>query len=206
MRRPASGGRYRAGRCRARRVVPKRPMRAFRSDDMSSSITAGFNPSACRVVYDASASLFDNWWAPCVGLVFVAIGIAMVRHPGFLRGSKEFVRTFGMLYAGFAVVWTVVAASVVFRDSVGTARALWQGQFQRVEGTVTHFVPGEPGGHGDERWEVVSGGRVFRYDYAQYVMGPGYHRTAPYGGEVRDGLHVRVADVDGAIARLEVCP
>jgi hypothetical protein len=43
-----------------------------------------------------------------------------------------------------------------------------------------------------------------RYRYSDFVLVPGFHTTTTRGGPIREGLHVRIADVDGEIARLEI--
>ena len=83
----------------------------------------------------------------------------------------------------------------------GLQDRLGSGDYVVVEGRVENFVPGDKGGHRDERWSVRSGGRLYTYRYKWSTMVPGFHRSA---GPIREGLHVRLADVDGYIARLEI--
>jgi hypothetical protein len=78
---------------------------------------------------------------------------------------------------------------------------LSSGDYVVVEGRVENFVRGDKGGHKDERWSVRSGGRLYTYQYKWSMVVPGFHRSA---GPMREGLHVRLADVDGYIARLEI--
>jgi hypothetical protein len=78
---------------------------------------------------------------------------------------------------------------------------LASGEYERVESRVENFVPGDGGGHREESWTVVSGGRAYRYRYVHSKTQPGFHASA---GPVRAGARVRIADVGGYIARLEV--
>jgi hypothetical protein len=80
-------------------------------------------------------------------------------------------------------------------------RALRERSFMQVEGMVEGFVPGDRGGHTKEEWHVNSGGRTYEYRYSSSEAIPGFHRSA---GPVRGGLRVRIADVNGYIARFEI--
>jgi len=53
-------------------------------------------------------------------------------------------------------------------------------------------------------WKVESGGERYEYRYSTYEGAPGYRRTQARGGLVRNGIRVRIADVEGLIARLEI--
>lgn len=79
--------------------------------------------------------------------------------------------------------------------------ALANGRYDVVEGPVQNFVPGDRGGHRDESFSVTAGGTTYLYRYSSSMDEPGFHRSA---GPMRAGMHVRIADVDGHIARLEV--
>jgi hypothetical protein len=78
--------------------------------------------------------------------------------------------------------------------------ALLAGDYSLVEGVVANFKPALPEGHADEEFDVD--GR--HYAFSDYVVTAGYHRSRSHGGVFREGLRVRIADVGGRIARLEV--
>jgi hypothetical protein len=69
-----------------------------------------------------------------------------------------------------------------------------------VEGTVTDFTAGDQGGHTDENWSVTTGGRKYHYRYNRSSIVPGFHASA---GPIHDRIRVRLADVNGNVARLE---
>jgi hypothetical protein len=79
---------------------------------------------------------------------------------------------------------------------------LLRGHYAQVEGTIEEFTPGD--GHVDEQWTVVGPGTRRTYSYNPYGMTPGFDRIHSEGGPIRPGLRVRVVDVDGYIARLEI--
>jgi hypothetical protein len=86
----------------------------------------------------------------------------------------------------------------------GTKRlrdALETGDFTAVEGHVREFQRGDRGGHKEERFTVVSNGRRYTYAYTSSNWEPGFRQSH---GPIREGFFVRIADVDGHIARLEI--
>jgi hypothetical protein len=79
--------------------------------------------------------------------------------------------------------------------------AIRRGDSVLVEGRVAGFVPGDSGAHTDESWRVEAPGSAHYYRYSRSSYEPGFHQSA---GPVRAGQRVRVTDVDGQIARLEI--
>lgn len=141
-----------------------------------------------------------------IGLLLLAVGLDLRAHPRRLPGRPaRAVRYQGTVMAVFAVAWTLLAGVAVFGSNFRLARALREGRFERVEGTVRGFVADDAYSHRDLRWEVVSGSQVHRYGYGSThrAADPRLHGES---GALRDGMHVRIADVDGRIARLEACP
>jgi hypothetical protein len=110
----------------------------------------------------------------------------------------------GLQFAGIVIIFaffllpTVQAAYLLLR--------LGRGHFTTVQGVVVDFVPGDPDDHVRESWAVVDDSGRHDYAYGPATIAPGFDRTQPHGGPIRAGLRVRVADVDGHIARLEVAP
>jgi hypothetical protein len=68
---------------------------------------------------------------------------------------------------------------------------------------VTDFPSGDRGGHRDEAWSVRSRGKWYTYRYSHFVSIAGFHQSH---GPIRVEMRVRIADVDGVIARLEIAP
>jgi hypothetical protein len=93
---------------------------------------------------------------------------------------------------------------VLYAQHARLRAALRGGGYTTVEGVVHDFVA-----PGDERLPrrqllVESGPEAHWYPYALSRLSPGYRRPSPRGGGLRDGARVRIADVGGVIARLEV--
>jgi hypothetical protein len=158
-----------------------------------------------RVVYDAAALWFPDWWVPAAGLVFVVLGFLLVRFPDAVRAHRTAVRATGAFIALAAAALVLVTGSQLYRAHSALRQALGTGRFTVVEGTVFDFVPGDAADRRAERWAVNSGGRTYRYEYG-VDLSPGYRLSGAHGGLVRDGSRVRIADVDGRIARLELAP
>jgi hypothetical protein len=185
-----------------------------------------------RVIYDARETLLPNWTFVAGLLFFVAIALAvwgvgavdgwlwsprrvgqgvpddlpppMLASHGLDRlGQAMFFRTWGPRIAAVFTGMAVLAGLVEFSAHTGLRRALERGDYTVVEGTVSDFVRGDRGGHRDEQFSVRSGGRLHTYRYRSSVSRPGFHQSH---GPIRAGLRVRIADVDGNIARLEVAP
>jgi hypothetical protein len=182
-----------------------------------------------RVIYDAREILLSNWtwvvgmlFCAAVGLAVWAIGAVdawlwsprrvargvpddlpppMLASRGVDRlGQARLFRRWGLrvaaAFTGMAMMTGVLELSAHAR----LRRALERGDYTVVEGTVSGFELGDRGGHRDERFSVQSGGRFHTYRYRSSRGQAGFHQSH---GPIREGLRVRITDVDGAIARLE---
>jgi hypothetical protein len=100
---------------------------------------------------------------------------------------------------GGALVVALITLVGGYSQHKALRNAVERGEYRTVEGVVKHFAPAREWGD----WESFNVGND-RYQYSDSYIVPGYHRTALKGGVMRDGLRVRIADVDGQIARLEI--
>jgi hypothetical protein len=76
------------------------------------------------------------------------------------------------------------------------AAALDSGGYETVVGIAQGVTQGDPGG-----FTVLTSAGTRKYEYSEHFSTEGFHeRNVPFG----DGAHVRVLDVGGRIARLEV--
>lgn len=160
------------------------------------------------LVYDARTEPLAHWSAFLIrGVIAALLGVSLWRRrgtrpppgeplPGFL-GNETAVATVAI------IAWVVAAASMVipYAETTRLRSHLRDGEYVLVEGRVENFVPGDRGGHREESWTVRSGGRTHSYRYSTASMISGFHQG---GGPVRAGIRVRLADVDGYIARLEI--
>lgn len=154
--------------------------------------------TAWKVVFDAST---DSWHGLQFGtamlgiaLVISAVGVCFDKLNGrrIFSSKTRFISAF-MLFCSIAAL---VSGHSQYRALRG---ALERGDYRIVEGVVDRFVPAAQWGS----WESFVVGN-HEYEYSDSWLVPGYHRTASNGGLIRSGLRIRIADVDGQIARLEV--
>ena len=157
-------------------------------------------PNAPRLLYDAARVWFPAWPAAAAGLVAGALG-ALLLWLGARRGGRRGVaiaRT-GTVLAILGPGWALVIGAGLYGEHARLRAALRAGMFTQFEGLV-HDRPSADG----SAWLVESGRAAHWYRYARFGLGaPGYRRAGPGTGGLRDGDSVRVADVDGKIARLE---
>jgi hypothetical protein len=160
---------------------------------------------AWRVVYDASSLWFPAWSVAAWGLVAGAIGGALLRGARRLGRAEtvaRWTRWAGTTLAIFGPAWTVVMGVGLYGEHARLRDALRSGDYTTVVGFV-HDRPSISDGS-DPAWVVESGPTAHWYRYGIRWWGPGYRRLGPGDAGLRDGAEVRIADVDGRIARIEV--
>jgi hypothetical protein len=198
--------------CGARRPQLKRdPLGGTQINTLIASMLPLSLPDSVhfRVVYDARHSFPDTALVAFIPLVFVLFGFLVYRQRGVVSrfgGSSSSVAFFGlfaMVVGGLGVV--IIIITVVLPD-IGLRIALADGHNRVHEGVVTQFVPGDSGDHQPESWCLRAANDSFVYSYSPSILEPGYNLTAAHGGQIANGLRVRVWDVGGIIARLEVAP
>jgi hypothetical protein len=132
------------------------------------------------------------------------VGVGLLRRAGAggTGGTGGVVaRTVGSVLAVFGPMWALVIGTALLVQHARLRSALADGSFALVEGVVYDDPPGDAGG---PSWVVESGARAHWYRYGRAWWTAGYQRRAPGTGGLRDGSRVRIADVGGRIARLEV--
>lgn len=154
------------------------------------------------LVFDAAQVGYRQWTFVAPGVAIFAIGVLLIlyrrTHPIAAPSFRE--RWFPYIYTGFSAFWVVVAFTATFSEYWRVHRALATGRFTVVEGAVIRFVPMPKGGHAMETFEVDG----HRFRYSDYAVSAGFNNTTSHGGPIHEGLHVRIAEVDGLIARLEI--
>jgi hypothetical protein len=158
------------------------------------------DPASYRLVYDAAALRFPGWWIPVAGLPAAALGAALLRR----RGRRQTAEALGLVLAIFGGAWTVVSGVGLYAQHARLRAALASGAYTTVEGLVydgseaaTHQRPAGS-------WRVDAGRASYWYRYSASPFTPGYRRPRPGAGGVPAGARVRIADVSGRIARLEI--
>jgi hypothetical protein len=144
---------------------------------------------------------YRQWWFPAAGLLIVVVGIGQLLYRRFYPAASRWRRVLPYIYTCLAIAWTGVAFAVTYGDYRDTVKRLGDGRYTTVEGPVTAFKPMPREGHADESFAVH--GRLYRY--SDYRVSACFNNTQSHGGPIRQGLVVRIADINGCIARLEVC-
>jgi hypothetical protein len=152
-----------------------------------------------QLVFDVSRQGPQYWWLLGIPLVMVTVGVSAFRNRWY-TGNRAFIA----LWTGFAGLIGIVFALTIATQYFGLRSALASGQYKVVEGFVSNFSPASSGDHKPERFTVETPDSRVEYVYSWAVVTQGFNDTHPHGGPIRDGLRVRIADVNGAIARLEI--
>jgi hypothetical protein len=99
-----------------------------------------------------------------------------------------------------AMLIGAVAEAASYLEYRHLSSALAEGRFVQVEGPVTNFVAGRSDGHPPESFCV--GARC--YSYGSGLATAGFSQVSQQGGPMRPDAYVRISEVDGKIARLEI--
>lgn len=155
-----------------------------------------------RVVYDATDTAVGNLvYLAIFGFVAVPVWCALLfgRRISFLNLKlKWWEKSGAAVLIGFVFVLLVIKDDTNFK----LAYSLRSGNYTVVEGTVADFTPKLKYGQGDVESFRVDG---HYYAYTDFRGGrSGFQQTSAVGGPIREGLQVRIHDVAGEIARLEI--
>ena len=157
-------------------------------------------PPRYVLLYDAAQTLFPDWPLAAAGIPVVIAGLLLLRLTGPTRPTSA-PRMSGTVMVVFGAMWTAVVGVGAYVHHAKLREALRSGRFTTVSG----FVYDRPVGTEDESvWVVESDSASAWYTYQSRLEGAGYRRAAPGTGGLHDGMRVRIADVDGRIARVEV--
>jgi hypothetical protein len=160
-------------------------------------------PVAYEVIYDAGQIRFPAWPVTLIGLAVAALGVglgAYFRRRGVRSTVAQTAVTSAII---FGVSWALLVGGGLYAQHGQLQRALREGSFVRVEGVVYDRPAGGKDADGAS-WVVEAGPTAHWYRYDRSPLAVGYRRAAPGTGGLRDGSRVRLADIGGRIARLEV--
>ena len=159
---------------------------------------------AYRVVYDARESVFPAWPVAVIGLLVAILGARLLWYAGRWASGARLARVAGTVLATMGLAWALVVGGGLFWQHRQLRVALQSGGYLTVQGEVYDEPPGVGADADDASWVVVSGPVAHWYRYTSSRLGTGYRREGPGAGGLRTGSRVRIADVGGRIARLEV--
>jgi len=154
-----------------------------------------------ELVFDAAADGHRALAFSAFGLIFVAAAAGMLlwqrRFPAARSNSRI---AFPFVFGGLGVLWTLLVFTSTGGEYLRLRDALRSGKYTVVEGRVTDFHP--IAGKSAESFAVGS----YHYSYGDFQVSAAFNHSASEGGPIHEGLQVRIADVNGQIARLEIAP
>jgi hypothetical protein len=154
-------------------------------------------------VFDISQKPFEWWWS-AIGLLFVIVGIVVLKYGRWLSVSKDH-KLMGWCF----IIFGSGAAFVIFVLMYSTydeyMQAYKTGRYSVVQGVVEDFHPMPYEGHQNECFRVEKE----KFCYSDYEVSPAFNQSASHGGPIRAGLPVRITyyedeNFQGRILRLEV--
>lgn len=153
-----------------------------------------------HTIFDVCAAGYRNWRGSVETLSFALLAAA-----GLLLTLRK-RRTVPLRVFLFVVIAASVSTAFSsFRNTHARynkmCRALHENTYSQVDGEVLRFTPAVPS-RGSLLESFSVGSR--RYSYDPSGSSTGYHVGQAHGSPIQDGIHVRIADVDGEIARLEL--
>jgi hypothetical protein len=159
---------------------------------------------ANQVLYDASRSAFPAWPVAAVGLMVAAAGVGLGAYFRRRAITSVTAQTLVTSLIIFGVSWSLLVGGGLYAQHGQLRRALREGSFVRVEGVVYDSPSGAAEDRDGRSWVVESGKTAHWYRYDRSPLAVGYRRAAPGTGGLNDGSRVRIADIGGRIARLEL--
>ena len=137
----------------------------------------------------------------CLPTVVARTVYERAKERGLLEGPNKSARIALGVVGLVIFCWMPVSGAwQVFEEYSRFATRYRTGQFSLVEGIVEDFVPEPSGGHGRETFRLGE----HHYAYSTSELVPGYHQLRARGGVIAPGVKVRIADIDGHIARIEI--
>jgi hypothetical protein len=163
--------------------------------------------AAYEVIYDAARLRFPAWPVALIGLSVAAAGVGLGAYLRRRGVGSTVARTAVSSAIIFGVSWALLVGGGLYAQHGQLRSALQEGSFVRVEGLVYDRPPGAAAAADVEggSWVVEAADKVahwYRYDRSPLAVG--YRRSGPGTGGLKDGARVRIADIGGRIAKIEV--
>ncbi len=160
---------------------------------------------ACEVLYDASRQVFPGWPVAALGVAIAALGAGLGAHARRRANTSPVVRTVATSAVVFGAAWALFVGGGLYAQHAQLRRALSGNRVYVIFEGIVHDRPS--GGSLDPTgpsWVVESGEVAHWYRYDRSPLSVGYRRSAPGTGGLTNGARVRIVDVGGRIARVEV--
>jgi hypothetical protein len=168
------------------------------------------NGVSYRVLFDVARGGFDlrhTVFVAAACACAVALGVLWPRQLSELAGGllrREMTtaeaRALVVGIGGFGVLLALLIGRLEYLRYESLRLALQQHRYVTVEGVVSDYVQGDSSRDIPESFNVGS----HRYSFRVGGVPDGYKGNFSGRSDIRNGLVVRIADVDGIVARLEV--
>lgn len=147
------------------------------------------------ILYDVSRTSYVESRDILPWFLMIVLGILLLP-----RSDDRRYRIGSIFLIGGGLAFLLITAGVDIIQHRTLVERLQHGQYERVQGAITNFVPGSFDGHTQESFTVA--GRTYTFSARASIAG--YHDVQGPQGPLREGTEVRIADVDGTIARFEL--
>ena len=159
---------------------------------------------AYEVIYDAASLPFPGWLMAVLGVAVAALGAGLGAYVRRRPNASPLVRIVSTSAVVFGASWALLVGGGLYAQHAQLREDLRGGSFVRIEGIVHDTPPGAANEDVGPSWVVESGEIAHWYRYDRSPLTVGYRRTAPGTGGLTNGARVRIADIGGRIARVEV--
>ncbi|HEX6049907.1 MAG TPA: hypothetical protein VFZ21_11590 [Gemmatimonadaceae bacterium] len=160
---------------------------------------------AYEVVYDAARLVFPGWPVATLGVAVAALGAGLGAYARRRATGSPVVRTVATSAVVFGAAWALLLGGGLYAQHAQLRRALsGTGVYVSFEGIVHDRPRGGSLDPAGASWVVESGEVAHWYRYDRSPLSVGYRRSAPGTGGLTNGARVRIVDVGGRIARVEV--
>ena len=139
-----------------------------------------------ETLYDVRQVIPIDWEFLAVGTLFIGIGVLNLARPNSWPFANK-PRWFGIVWLGFAILWTALSIGLPLSNQYVHASALNDGDIRVVEGPIEGFSSSSD----CKREQFSVGGHSF--EYSKYEDLGRFNRPAPCGGPLRPGMLVRIS-------------
>jgi hypothetical protein len=147
------------------------------------------------VLYDVTRTNAIDWGDALPFILMIGVGVSLL-----VRSDDRRYRWGGIALVAFGFLGAATSAGVDVMQRRRLSTRLRNGEFDRVEGMISDFSPGSTDGHTPEAFKVA--GHVYTFRSKLHMAG--YHEVQGEDGPLRDGVKMRIADINGIVARLEL--
>jgi hypothetical protein len=155
-----------------------------------------------HTIYDVAANANSPWR---LSLAFLIVAIALIAWRRLMRSQKQPAVRHWIIRGGILILAALAIVAATYEPaSKGALRdAIDHGTYQTVEGVVSDYTVADPAKKYPEHF-TVQGKDASHYTFILRQDSPGFHQLQAAGSPIHKGDCVRLAVVQGAIAKAEI--